>query len=240
VAKLFGQRYEGDTPQGPCLFVSRETGAGGSEIARVVAERLGWELLDKEILDHLNAHYGTPATILNVVDEKKVNWLADIFNGWIVGHGFSQLAYVHRLHRLFEAVARQGNVVIVGRGARFILPRSAGFSVRLIAPFDYRVRQVVLRQGLSTNDARAYVKESDRQRTAFLEGYFHHDVSDPHIHDLVVNVERLGIESALTLIVDGVKSWLGSNNQEPPFTKGAGPAKISVSNAQASGAGFRN
>jgi cytidylate kinase len=211
VAKLFGSRYEGDTPQGPCLFVSRETGAGGSEIARLAAERLRWELLDKEILDHLTSHYGTPRTVLKMVDEKKVNWLADIFHGWIVGHGFSQLAYVHRLHRLFEAVARQGNFVIVGRGARFVLPRHVGFSVRIIAPFDYRVGQVVLRQGLSIKDARAYVDESDQQRTAFLQRYFHRDVSDPHIHDLVVNVEQLGVENALPLIVNGVKSWLGSN-----------------------------
>jgi cytidylate kinase len=148
-----------------------------------------------------------------VVDEKKVNWLADIFNGWIEGHGFSQLTYVHRLHRLFEAEARQGNVVIVGRGARFVLPRRAGFSVRIIAPVDYRVQQVVLRQGLSSTDARAYVEQSDRERIAFLERYFHRDVSDPHIHDLVINVEQLGIENSLDLIVDGVKSWLRSSNQ---------------------------
>jgi hypothetical protein len=94
---------------GPYLLVSRETGAGGSQIARHVAQRLGWEVLDKEILDILESDYGTPAIVLDVVDEKKPGWLTDLFNGWIEGHGFSQLTYVHRLHHLFN---RQHNAAM--------------------------------------------------------------------------------------------------------------------------------
>src|SRR4249919_398398 len=73
---------------GPCLFVSRETGAGGGEIARRAAECLGWHLLDKEILDQLSSQYGTSRVMLDVVDEKKVDWLSDLLNGWIEGNGF--------------------------------------------------------------------------------------------------------------------------------------------------------
>ncbi len=101
---------------GPCLLISRETGAGGSEIGRRAAEIMGWRLMDKSILDQLSSQYGTSRAMLDLVDEKKVTWLADIFNGWIEGHGFSQVAYVHRLHTLFQAAAMYGDVVIVGRG----------------------------------------------------------------------------------------------------------------------------
>jgi cytidylate kinase len=89
-----------------------------------------------------------------------------------------------------------------------VLPRRAGFSVSIVAPINYRVQQVVLRRGLSKAGARAYVEHSERQRIAFLERYFHRDISDPHVHDLVVNVEQLGIENALDLIVDGVRTWM--------------------------------
>src|SRR6188472_2431573 len=98
---------------GPCLFVSRETGAGGGEIARRAAERLNWNLFDKQVLDQLSSQYGTSRVMLDVVDEKKIDWLSDILNGWVEGNGFSQLAYVHRLHRLFVTAAQRGNVVIV-------------------------------------------------------------------------------------------------------------------------------
>jgi cytidylate kinase len=87
--------------------------------------------LDKEIVDKLASQYGTPRVVLDAVDEKKVGWLLDVLNGWIEGHGFSQLSYVNRLGRLFNTVAKCGNVVIVGRGAKFLLPKTAGFSVGL-------------------------------------------------------------------------------------------------------------
>src|SRR5437868_7283405 len=74
---LFNSRAGEEQQLGPCLFVSRETGAGGGEIARRAAECLGWHLLDKEVLDQLSSQYGTSRAMLDVVDEKKVDWLAD-------------------------------------------------------------------------------------------------------------------------------------------------------------------
>jgi cytidylate kinase len=195
---------------GPCLFVSRETGAGGGEIARRAAERLNWHLLDKEILDQLSSRYGTSRVMLDVVDEKRVNWLADLLNGWVEGHGFSQLAYVVRMHRLFAAAADRGNVVIVGRGARFMLPREAGFSVRIVAPLRDRINRVVAGRGVSPGEARAYIERMDQQRNEFVERYFHHDVTDPHAHDLVINTEQLGTESSLSLLLSAMQSWLNS------------------------------
>src|SRR6478672_3080643 len=128
-----GLDFHDELNVGPCLLVSRELGAGGSQIATKVAQRIGWDYLDNEIINRLATQYGTPRIVLNAVDEKKIGWLADLLNGWIEGHGFSQLSYVNRLGRLFNVMAKRGNVVIVGRGAKFLLPKGAGFSVRIIA-----------------------------------------------------------------------------------------------------------
>lgn len=206
----------GDVKQrlGPCLLISRETGAGGSQIARHVAQRLGWKVMDKDIVDILASEYDTPSVVLDTVDEKNVGWIADLLNGWVEGHGFSQLTYVHRLHRLFAKVAQQGNVVIVGRGARFMLPQRETMSVRIIAPLELRVEQVILRQGISAIKSREFIEKSDRQRNAFIKKYFHQNIADPHVHDLVVNVEQLVQEDAVALILDAVRSWLKRRGQD--------------------------
>ena len=193
---------------GPCLLVSRELGAGGGEIASKLAQRLGWSHMDKEIIEKLASQYGTPRVVLDVVDEKKVGWLADLFNGWIEGHGFSQLSYVNRLGRLFNMAAKRGNVVIVGRGAKFLLPKGAGFSVRIIAPMEFRVEQLVLRRGVTVQEARRLIRKSDTDRKSFIKRYFHHDVTDPHVHDLVVNVKQVTPNVAVQLIYDAVQFWL--------------------------------
>jgi cytidylate kinase len=193
---------------GPCLLISRELGSGGTQIARKVAARLGWPHLDKEIIDRLGSEYGTPRVVLDAVDEKKVGWLTDMLNGWIEGHGFSQLAYVNRLGRLFNMAAKRGNVVIVGRGAKFLLPKSTGFSVRIIAPLDFRIDQIVQRDGVSAAEARKHIQRSDADRRTFVRTYFHQDVADPHTHDLVVNIKQVTPEYAVRLICDAVNFWM--------------------------------
>jgi cytidylate kinase len=104
--------------------------------------------------------------------------------------------------------AKRGNVVIVGRGAKFLLPKSAGFSVRIVAPMDFRVEQIVLRHGVSLAEARKRVRQSDADRQAFVRNFFHHDVADPHVHDLVVNIKQVTPNYAVQLICDAVHFWL--------------------------------
>jgi cytidylate kinase len=193
---------------GPCLLVSRELGAGGGQIASQLAQRLGWAHMDKEIIEKLASQYGTPRVVLDAVDEKKVGWLVDLFNGWIEGHGFSQLSYVNRLGRLFNMMAKRGNVVIVGRGAKFLLPKGAGFSVRIIAPMEFRVEQLVLRRAVTAEKARSLIQKSDTDRKSFIKTYFHHDVTDPHVHDLVVNIKQVTPAFAVQMIFDAVQFWL--------------------------------
>jgi hypothetical protein len=225
LSRRWDERRKGQRNIGPYLLVSRETGAGGSQIARHVAQELAWDILDKEILDILASEFQVSAAALDVVDEKKLNWLADILTGWVEGHGFSQLAFVHRMSLLFNKVAERGNVVIVGRGARFILPRLEGLSVRIIAPFDFRVEQVILQHGLSATDARTFVKQSDRQREAYIKRYFHRNVADSHAHDLILNVEQLGEYGVAHLIIDAVQSWL-TRREKRLVSAGSSPAKL--------------
>jgi cytidylate kinase len=94
----------------------------------------------------------------------------------------------------------------VGRGAQFVLPRERGLRVRIVAPLDYRVQQIMERRHLSFEEARDYVAKTDAGRQDFVRQYFHHDVPDPHLFDFVVNVEKLGPERAAHLIVDALAS----------------------------------
>ncbi len=193
---------------GPYIVVSREAGAGGSEIARLVGQKLGWDVLDKEIVDCLASQFGTPHSLVEFVDEKHISWIEEVFSNWLEGQGFTSSTYVHRLNHLLLLAAHHGNVVIVGRSARFILPPQRGLSVRIVAPLDFRVEQVLLQRGVNENEAREIVEESDRQREAFVKEHFHHQAADPHMYDLVINVEKLVPEDAADLIVDAARSWM--------------------------------
>lgn len=193
---------------GPYLTVSREHGAGGSEIAHRVGDILGWAVLDGEMLDYMAEKYGTPRNLLEYVDEKQVSWLGALFNSWAGKQGLTQETYVRRISQLMLLAAHHGNVIIVGRGGRFILPRERGLSVRILAPLEFRAEQIMLQQGITYAEAKELVQRVDRERQSFKRRYFHHNSADPHEYDFVVNVEELGQQDAAELVVSAVRCWL--------------------------------
>lgn len=193
---------------GPYITLSRETGAGASELAVKIRERLGWDILDKEIVEYLVEHYGTPRSLVEFVDEKHSNWLAEITTSWIDGLGFSQSAYTHRLGKLFLLAAHHGNVIIVGRGARFVLPHDRGFAVRVLAPLHYRIEQMMQRRGVNEKEARTFIRESDHDRDTYVKYHFDKKAADPQYYDLLINIEKLTLDDAADLIVSAAQAWM--------------------------------
>jgi hypothetical protein len=189
---------------GPYLTISREAGAGGGRIARLVGEAIGWEVLDRKLLECVAERYDTSPAVLELVDETTTNWITEMFGNLLDPASVSQMQYVCRLSRVILMAARAGKVIYVGRGAQFVLPHERGLSVRIVAPQKYRVHQIMERRHLSFEEALDYVVKTDAGRQDFVRQYFHHDVPDPHLFDLVVNVEKVGPERAAHLIAEAL------------------------------------
>ena len=178
------------------ITISREAGTGAEQIARAVGDELGWRLLDRELLGLVAHAASCSASDVELIDETSMRWISEVFNHWIEHPPVSHEKYFSCLSAVLRAAVRHENVVIVGRGARFLLPRETGLSVRLIAPKRFRIEQVRKMQGLSTRQALAWVEETDRERRDFIWQHFHHDVNHLHLYDLVLNVEKLGAAAA--------------------------------------------
>jgi cytidylate kinase len=74
----------------------------------------------------------------------------------------------------------------------------------LIASPEYRTRQIMSQMNMNETDARHHVMEVDSGRRDFAERFFHHDITDPHLYDMVINVERSGTTKAVDEIVAAV------------------------------------
>ncbi|HVA48761.1 MAG TPA: cytidylate kinase-like family protein [Pirellulales bacterium] len=181
---------------GHYIAISREAGTGAEQIARAVGDELGWRTLDRELLGLVAKAAACSPYDVELIDETGVRWIMEIFNHWIEHAPVSHEKYFLRLSAVLRAAVRQENVVIVGRGARFLLPHDKGLSVRLIAPKHFRIEQVRLLQGISLEQAREWVDQTDRDRREFVLQHFHHDVHHIHLYDLVLNVEKLGADGA--------------------------------------------
>jgi hypothetical protein len=187
------------------LTISREAGAGGSAVAEIVGRRLGWEVLGKELLDRIAKRFHSNRSMLDLVDETPSNWVYDVFGAWMDGKVIAHETYVAQLSRVVLAAAKHGSVVFIGRGVQFLLPREKGFAVRLVAPPQFRIENLMRLKGLTAAEAQRYLHEADQGRLAFGRRFFQHDVTDPHLYDLVVNTGRLGTEAAAELILAAMK-----------------------------------
>lgn len=186
------------------ITISRETGAGGSLIGQCVGERLGWKVFDRNLLDCVAERFRLPRMMLDLVDETRSNWVYDVLGTWMDRKVVPHEKYVACLGRVMLAAAHAGHAVFVGRGAQFILPRKELLAVRLVASLKYRVQQIMERMALNESDAQRYVNELDQGRREFGERFFHHDITDPHLYDMVINVERCGVPKTVSDILASV------------------------------------
>jgi hypothetical protein len=187
------------------LTISREAGAGGGEIAALVGKRLDWEVFDKNLLDRVAERFRNCRQMLDLVDETPSNWIYDVLGTWMDRKIVPHEAFVAQLTRILVASVKQRSAIIVGRGAQFILPREKIFAVRVIAPEMARVQRIMRLRALKEAEARMAVREIDKGRREFAERFFHHDATDPHLYDLVLNSQRLGIEGAAETLIAAMK-----------------------------------
>lgn len=187
---------------GPFISISRQAFAGGTSIARVVGNQLDWDVLDKEVLDFMAERYGMPRDMLDIVDETKANWFHDVLGSFIDARVISHDSFVVHMERITYVAALHGNVIFVGRGAQFVLPRGNGLTVRIVAPKERRTEEMMRRKNIAYAKAVSLIDEIDANRRNFCRRHFHHDVNDPMEYDLVINSDRLSFEACAELVVD--------------------------------------
>jgi len=156
------------------ITVTREYGSGGGEVARLLAERLGWELLDHALLHQAAELEHLPDSELEQLDENAVS-MADHFRL----HPPHE-RYIHGLTEATRQAAARGNIILVGRGTRHLLGETPNaFHLRLVAPSDKRVERMAALENWSPEQATARCLEVDRTRERFTRYFFGSTALEP-------------------------------------------------------------
>jgi cytidylate kinase len=189
----------------PFVSISREAGVDAAPIAEAVAARCGWRALDRELLDYMAHQENLPRIALEFVDERAVSWFHEVFGKWLDRQLVSQAEYVSRLGQLLLLTALHESTVFVGRGAQFMLPRQCGLNVRVIAPLKQRVHSIMERRHCTEREAKEFIEKTDRGREQFVQKYFHRNVADAELYDLIINLAQIPREDAIDLIAREAK-----------------------------------
>ena len=199
--------YRGETeldapltrPRGLAVAISRQAGARGGTVAKKVADVLGWQVFDNETLDYLVDDDTARVQFLSEIPDAAKAWAAAHLAQLQRQNGFSADAETLGMIELLLAVAARGDVVIVGRGAGYLLPSETTVHVRVVAPLESRVAYFAQWLRLSIPEAAVEVQARDQRRAHFLST-IGRDPTDPTGYDMVVNSGRLGIEGTAQFI----------------------------------------
>ena len=194
------------------ITISREFGAGGSELGVLLGKELGWPVLDHELIGKLAARLSCEEGEVKAMDEHAPSFFERLAAMAVV------TAPESRVHSrpwatdpdcvaatarevLLEAV-RTLPLIVVGHGGNCLFrDRPDVLRVRVAAPFDVRVRRVAQRTGVAPSQASAAVRRKDADRQQYLQRYYHSNVNDPCEYDLQVNTGAVSLDAAARLVL---------------------------------------
>lgn len=201
----------------PVITITRQYASGGSDVARLVAAQLEWDVIDNEFVDQVALRAGLPADEVAQREERAPGLLERLARTlataspelFIASSGAPRVAppqdeaaLVQLTERVIGEAAAHGRIVLVGRGAQAVLAqRPDALHVYVVAPKPWRVRLAVERLGIDPAEVDRVIDETDRQRDLYVKTYYRRHRQDVANYDLVVNTERLGMDGAARLIV---------------------------------------
>ncbi len=188
------------------VCVSRIAGVDDRQVAVLLAERLGWPLFGRELLEAMAGDDRQRRQLYASMDERDLGWFEQTM-GVLMGR-FVRNDYFHRLCETVLSLARQGSCVFLGRGVDLMLPGDRGFRVGLLAPLEQRIRACAEERGVNAAAARREVERLDQDRREFFRHHFHRDANDPLRHDLIVNLGRFTAAEAVELILQARRARL--------------------------------
>jgi cytidylate kinase len=221
------------------ITISRQFGSGGNAIAARVGELLGYPLLDRalmaevanevglapgEVVDFSEANHQV-RSVLNrlLIRQPKVaevrTWTEDTQGvRQAEVEALSEEQAVNIVRGVIDAVARRGNVVIVGRGSQAILREQPNtLHVRVEAPFEQRMQRVQEEEDVLPMRAERMIDERDRASQDYLRRFYGVDIWDPRHYHLVINTGRLDLETAAQVIVVAAQQMKPVPKVESPY-----------------------
>ena len=185
------------------ITIEREYGCGASEIARKLADQLGWKLWDQHLTSEIARAANCHLSAVEQREERRDPLYYRLLKSFTRGsyessmkvdpmmldplHALDSESIVRVTRRVVERAAGEGNCVIVGRGSQhFLQERNDTLRFFLYAPSQEKIRRLVA-QGTRQAEAEDQVDRVDRERAAFIKTYFNVEWPNRPVYHAMLN-----------------------------------------------------
>ena len=196
------------------VTLEREFGSGGGGIACELARQLGWKLWDQQLTCEIAKRAQVSESAVALCDERvdsrlyrlaKTFWRGSYERGMAMSdaHAFDTDRMIAMVEEVMTTIAKEGNAVIVGRGAPYFLrERDDTYRVFTYAPHHEKIRRV-LAMGKSLLEAEDLVENVDKERIAYVKHYFNVDWPTRSLYHQMLNTV-VGDENVIATILNGM------------------------------------
>ena len=212
--------YRGETasaptvgvPMGLTIAISREAGSRGMSISKRAGEKLDWDVYSQEMLEFIAQDGSVRRDLLARLPPTASGWIEEQLGQLVRAQTVSDNPAMLDLARLVLALGAHGSVILLGRGAGFLLPSGSTLHVRLVAPLADRIAYMSQTLRLTDEEAAEQVRQRDQGRSDFLGTHFRRKPSDVHAYDMVLNSSLLGEDRCADLIAAGARAKMSAVN----------------------------
>lgn len=199
------------------VTIEREYGCGGGDVAQLLAKHLSWKLWDQLLTEEIARLANCPKAIVEAREERNDPLYYRLFKSFLRGSYEGSLnapklnlvdseTIMRITQRVVQHAAETGNSVIVGRGAQhFLRNRPDTLRVFLYAPREEKVRRLIAR-GKTQPESEELVDTVDRERTDFIQRYFHVEWPDRAIYHTMLNT-AIGDEAVVQMILNSLRTY---------------------------------
>lgn len=196
------------------ITIGRQFGSGGREIGRKLAEKLGANYYDKELINETAKESGLSEEFLKSLDEKPSKSFLYSLVSDPYSYGFTSTGYTTNLNQqAFQAtydtikkLAEKGPSVFVGRCADYALRHNSDlFRIFIYSPLDKRIENVMNRFDLTAEKAKSQINKEDKARASYYNYYTSKKWGALDSYDLFVNSSLMTEDENVDFIVDYLK-----------------------------------
>ena len=193
------------------ITISRQFGAGGKTLGKMIAKTLGYTFADDHIVEMVAKAANVSPHWVESVEKEAGSTLSRVISSMVSKRWLDRILigergyidediYLDYIVVIISQVAEDGDVVILGRGSQYILDDHPDTRhVLLIDEVENRKKFMMDHYDLSQKQAAGVVRKEDKRRLNFYRKLGKEDFDDPSLYHLVLNMSRVDLETASTL-----------------------------------------
>lgn len=205
------------------ITISRQFGAGGITIGKMIAESLGYTFADNDILQRVAKEANVSTHWIESFEKEAGSKLSRLISSMVSKRWLDRVLadergyldeqiYLDYLVLIIAQFADEGDVVILGRGSQYILnDHPDAVHILLVNEFENRVNFMVDRYEVSRKKAERTVVNEDRRRVSLYKRLGKSDYESPQLYHMVLNMGRLDLETARDMVCKLVERKLALN-----------------------------